>query len=120
MSLRPLSTWPAIFRTLFSSVRLAIRLLREPQVGLLAKAVPVLGVAYVISPLDFVPDVLPIIGELDDLAIVLIVLQLFLRLCPTDAVSFHRSAIEDGRRYSPMPAPTSGDVIDAEWRTESR
>jgi uncharacterized membrane protein YkvA (DUF1232 family) len=83
-------------------------------VPLVAKAVPILGAAYVLFPLDFLPDVIPIVGQIDDLGFLLIALEGFLRLCPTEAVTFHRAAIDEGRRYSRMhPA---GDFIDAEWR----
>lgn len=106
---------PAVLRTLLANVRLAVRLIREPRVALFAKSVPILAVVYVLSPVDFVPDVLPLVGELDDVAILLVALNVFLRLCPGDSVGFHRAAIDGGRRYSPMP-PLSSDYIDAEWR----
>src|SRR4051812_27780810 len=61
---------PSLLRTFLSHVRLAVRLLREPQVGWLAKIVPLLAVLYVLSPLDLVPDVIPVIGEIDDLGMV--------------------------------------------------
>lgn len=93
-----------------------MRLLREPEVPLFAKALPVLTAAYVISPLDFVPDVLPIVGQLDDLGMMLIALESFLKLCPAAVVDFHRVAMAQGRRYS--PAPHAGEVIDAEFRRE--
>ena len=99
-----------------SHVRLAIRLLREPRVGLLVKALPLLAAVYVVSPLDFVPDVIPVLGQLDDMGILLISIEAFLKLCPAEAVVFHRTAIDDGRRYSPMSA--TDQVIDAEWRRE--
>ena len=107
---------PGLLRTLLSQVRLALRLLREPRVPLLTKLVPTLGALYVISPLDLVPDFLPVIGQLDDLALMLVAIEVFLRLCPASATAVHRGAIAEGRRYSPM-CPTE-DVIDAEWRRE--
>ena len=106
-----------MLRTLFSHIRVTARLLREPRVPLIFKTIPLLAAVYVISPLDFIPDVLPIIGQLDDLGIVFIALEAFLRVCPTDAVDFHRAAVADGRRFSPMPA--AGDVIDAEFHRYS-
>jgi uncharacterized membrane protein YkvA (DUF1232 family) len=102
-----------LLRTLVSHARLALRLIREPRVPLLMKALPIAAVAYVISPLDFVPDVIPILGQLDDLGILLLGLESFLRFCPASAVTFHRDAIAEGRRYTPMSA-TDG-FIDAEW-----
>jgi uncharacterized membrane protein YkvA (DUF1232 family) len=105
---------PEIFTTLVSHARLAIRLLREPRVPLLTKAVPMLAILYVVSPIDLVPDILPAIGEIDDLTVILAAVAVFLRLCPSAAAAFHRAAIAHGRRYAPM-SPTD-DVIDAEWR----
>ena len=101
---------------LFSQVRLAIRLLRDPRVPLLIKALPVLAGLYLISPFDLVPDVLPFLGQLDDLGVILIALEVFLRLCPVEAVAFHRGAIVQGRRYGPMSPDEA--FIDAEWRRE--
>ena len=78
---------------------------------LLIKALPFLAIAYLISLLDFVPDVVPVLGELGDVAIVLIALEVFVNVCPEFAVAFHRAAIAQGRRYSPMSATDT--VIDA-------
>jgi uncharacterized membrane protein YkvA (DUF1232 family) len=105
---------PNLLRTLLAQVRLVLRLVREPRVPLLAKAVPILAAIYVVSPIDLLPDVLPVIGQLDDVGIVLIAIELFLRLCPPAATAFHQGAIAQGRSYSPMAA--SDDYIDAEWR----
>jgi hypothetical protein len=57
-----------------------------------------------------------VLGQLDDLGILAIAIEAFLKLCPLEAVNFHRTAIDAGRGYSPMPA--AGRVIDAEWRRE--
>lgn len=98
---------------LLSDVHLALRLVREPAVPPYLKVVPFAALAYVLSPLDFLPDILPIVGQLDDLGIVILGVKLFLRLCPADAVAFHREAIDQHRPFAPMsPAAT---VIDAEF-----
>lgn len=107
---------PGLFRALLSQVRLAIRLMREPRVPLPTKAVPLLAALYLISPLDVVPDVLPLLGQLDDVGIILVTLEVFLRVCPAQAIAFHRAALAQGRRYAPMSP--ADDFIDAEWRRE--
>jgi uncharacterized membrane protein YkvA (DUF1232 family) len=99
--------------SLLSDVHLALRLVREPAVPPYLKVVPFAALAYVLSPLDFLPDVLPIIGQLDDLGIVILGVKLFLRLCPADVVAFHREAIDQHLPYAPM-SPASR-VIDAEF-----
>lgn len=107
---------PGLLRTLLSQMRLAIRLVREPGVPLLTKALPLLAALYLFSPADLVPDVIPLLGQIDDVGVVLISLEVFLRLCPPGAVAFHRAAIAQGRRYGPMSP--ADDFIDAEWRRE--
>jgi len=107
-------TRPGLLRTLLSHLRLAVRLVREPGVPLLTKAVLLLTALYLIWPLDFVPDILPIVGQLDDLTLILVGLETFLRWCPAAASAFHRDAIAQGRAYSPMSP--ADPVIDAEYR----
>jgi len=112
-----ISSWlarPLTLRSLLAQSRLAIRLFREPRVPALLKALPVLSGLYVVSPIDLVPDILPGLGQLDDLGVILATLELFVRLCPTTAQAFHREAIAHRRRYVPMAS--TDDVIDAEWR----
>jgi uncharacterized membrane protein YkvA (DUF1232 family) len=101
---------------LLAQARLALRLIREPAVPLVAKAVPVLAVMYLIWPLDFLPDIFPVLGQLDDLGVVLAALEIFLRLSPAAPAAFHREAVAAGRGYSPMPA--HGGFVDAEFRRE--
>ena len=107
---------PGLLRALLALARLALRLIREPAVPVLAKAVPALAVVYLIWPLDFLPDIFPVLGQLDDLGVVLAALQTFLWLCPGAPAAFHREALAAGRGYSPMPAQSG--FIDAECRRD--
>lgn len=107
---------PGLLRGLLAQARLALRLIREPAVPLLTKAVPVLAAVYLIWPLDFLPDIFPVLGQLDDLGVVLAALQTFLWLCPGAPAAFHREALAAGRGYSPMPGQSG--IIDAEFRRE--
>ena len=107
---------PRLLRMLLTQVRLALRLLREPRVPLPAKAVPLFTALYVVSPLDVIPDVFPLLGQIDDLTLTLLALAVFLKLCPAGPVAFHRGAIAEGRPYAPMSS--ADDVIEAEWRRE--
>ena len=51
------------------------------------KAVPLLALAYVVFPLDFIPDALLGLGQLDDLTIILLGLKAFVSFSPADLVS---------------------------------
>jgi uncharacterized membrane protein YkvA (DUF1232 family) len=55
-------------------VRLLGRLLTDPRVPTAEKALFVAAIIYVISPLDFIPDVFPFIGQVDDVYVVALTL----------------------------------------------
>ena len=78
-------------------VRLYWRLLRDPRVSLPAKAVLLAGVAYFVSPLDLIPD-FPLIGLgwLDDIVVMMLAGQMFIRLCPPRVVEEHVRLIDEG------------------------
>lgn len=70
-------------------LRLYWRLLRDRRVSVLPKALLMLTLLYVVWPFDVIPDFAPVIGEMDDLGIVLCGLWLFVRLCPPEVVRQH-------------------------------
>jgi uncharacterized membrane protein YkvA (DUF1232 family) len=110
---------PALLRTLVLRARLAARLLREPAVPWIVKSLALLPLLYAVVPFDLLPDFLPLLGQLDDLGVLIAIVEAFLALCPAAAVDFHRQAIDAGRRYGPMRrANSQGEVIDAEWRRD--
>ncbi|HEX3139481.1 MAG TPA: YkvA family protein [Rhizobacter sp.] len=58
------------------------KLFKHPQTPLTAKLVAMLVLAYVLSPIDLIPDFIPILGQLDDLIIVPLGVALVSRLTP--------------------------------------
>ena len=110
-------SWPSVIRTVVRRLRLATRLMREPEISVLLKALPILAGLYVVSPLDFIPDVLPVIGQVDDLGILLLALESFVKLAPSTIVTHHQSAIDARRPFSRMPH--DGPIIEAEFRREN-
>jgi uncharacterized membrane protein YkvA (DUF1232 family) len=67
---------------------------RDPRCPWYARAVAIATVAYAVSPIDLIPDPIPIIGYLDDLLIVPVGFWLALRLVPADVMSDARHAAE--------------------------
>jgi len=65
---------------------------RDPRVPWYAKAVGACVVAYALSPIDLIPDFVPVLGYLDDLVLVPLGLLLVLRLIPADILAEHRVA----------------------------
>lgn len=82
-----------MLRALVDQIRLTWNLLRDPRVPLWAKAIPVIGVLYVLSPIDIIPDVFIGLGQLDDLAIVMGGMRLFAAVLPEALVEEHRTLI---------------------------
>lgn len=125
------SSWlslPALVRTLLTHARLSWRLLRDPAVPVGVKLLPLVAVLYLLSPIDGMPDFIPVLGQLDDIGIVLLALESFLKLCPESVVAHHQAAMTGGRPFSPADvrqsspgaAATPGPVIDAEFRHDDR
>lgn len=75
-------------RQLWRDLRLAWALLRDRRVPLWTKLViPAAWAAYFLLPLDVIPDLLPVLGELDDLMLLLLLVRLFIALSPSDVVA---------------------------------
>lgn len=86
-------------------MKLLRRLLLDERVPLWQKAIPVAAALYLVSPLDLIPDFLPVAGLLDDLALLTASLRLFRSLAPPALIAEHLAAID-------------GELVDAPaWRT---
>ena len=77
-------------------IRLYWRLFRDPRVSLWPKAFLLAAVAYVALPFDLIPDVIPFIGEVDDLAVLIVAGRWFIQWCPADVVREHVQRIDAG------------------------
>lgn len=58
------------------------KLFKHPQTPRSAKLVAIAVLAYVLSPIDLIPDFIPVLGQLDDLVIVPLGIALVTRLTP--------------------------------------
>src|ERR1700678_4108902 len=89
---RPMTTWKERARALKQDVIAIALALRDPRVPWYAKAVGACVVAYALSPIDLIPDFIPVLGYLDDLVLVPIGIALMLRLVPPGILAEHRAA----------------------------
>jgi uncharacterized membrane protein YkvA (DUF1232 family) len=95
-----LSFWPflPIAARLPLYGRLMFDLLRDPRVPPARKAVLGLAVGYLASPIDLIPDFVPLISRLDDLAVIVIALDLFMEGVPRELMIEKMYALDiDGR-----------------------
>ncbi len=79
----------SFFQQLWLQVRLSWALLKDSRVPLTLKAIPLAALVYTLSPIDLIPDVIPILGQLDDLGVLMAALTTFNRLAPPDIVEEH-------------------------------
>jgi uncharacterized membrane protein YkvA (DUF1232 family) len=69
--------------------RLILRLLGDRRVPIWPKLIIPATIAYIVWPIDLLVDPILGLGQLDDVAVLLIGLKLFVELCPTDIVRQH-------------------------------
>ena len=65
---------------------------RDPRVPWYAKAAALLVALYAVSPIDLIPDFIPVLGQLDDLILVPLGVLLAARLIPDVLLAEHRAA----------------------------
>ena len=70
---------------------------REPRTPLLAKVLALLVVAYAFSPIDLIPDFIPVLGYLDDLIIVPAGITLALKMIPTEVMANARERAKEAK-----------------------
>ena len=58
--------------------------IKHKETPFLAKIVAVIAVGYALSPIDFIPDFIPVLGLLDDIIIVPALITLFIKLIPSE------------------------------------
>lgn len=76
-------------------LKLLYRLTRDPRVPARSKATLFILGGYLASPIDVIPDFIPGIGQLDDIAIVAFVLDQMLNRIPEEIVREHWEGDED-------------------------
>jgi len=87
-----MTAWRERARKLKQDVVAVALAMRDPRVPWYAKALGACVVAYALSPIDLIPDFIPVIGYLDDLVLVPLGLLLMLRLIPAEVLAEHRAA----------------------------
>jgi uncharacterized membrane protein YkvA (DUF1232 family) len=97
-------------------LRLGWRLLRDPRIPAWPKwVVPALAIIYVVSPIDAIPDFIPILGQLDDVSIIAVALALvamLIRWSPQEIVDEHAASIGLGGEV-PRASPERGKARSA-------
>ncbi len=113
-------------KTMFSKLKLKLTNLKK-EIGALylaakredvpwyAKLVIILVVGYALSPIDFIPDFIPVLGYLDDLIIVPIGVVLATRLIPENIMNECREQSENIFKDSKPKNWVAGGIIIFIW-----
>ena len=76
-------------RSIPDYLRLLFGLFRDPRVSLFDKGLVVAAIAYAISPIDLIPDFIPIIGQADDVFFLLLATQHLIANAGWDVIEAH-------------------------------
>lgn len=103
-------TWARALKSEIAALEAAVRDARTPWY---AKVLGVVIVAYALSPIDLIPDFIPVIGFLDDAILLPIGIWAVRRMIPAGVMAEHRANVAAGQRLPPNR--TAAAVIIALW-----
>jgi uncharacterized membrane protein YkvA (DUF1232 family) len=108
VSMRLLERLRAFARTLKRNIVALYLAARDSRTPLVAKLVALTVTAYALSPIDLIPDFIPVLGQLDDLILVPLGIWLALRLIPPALMAQHRTEAE---RLGRLPNSRAAAII---------
>ena len=88
---------------------------RDPRTPVLAKVLAGAVAAYALSPIDLIPDFVPVLGYLDDLLIVPAGIWLVLRMIPAELIAEFRAEAERRGREARPRSYLAAAAIVALW-----
>jgi uncharacterized membrane protein YkvA (DUF1232 family) len=86
---------------------------RDPAVPLIARLFGICVAAYALSPIDLIPDFIPVLGLLDDVILVPLGVWLFIRMVPPEIYLRHRVEAEEAS-HRPVSRIAAAAII-AVW-----
>jgi uncharacterized membrane protein YkvA (DUF1232 family) len=110
-----LQRWKERARALKKEVYALYLAYRDPRTPWYAKAVAALVVAYAFSPIDLIPDPIPVLGYLDDLVLIPLGAALALRLIPPEVMADARAKTEELLRAGKPVSWGGAVIIGAIW-----
>jgi len=87
------SNWKTLFQRFKRELQLYRNILADPRTPKLTKVLLGSAVAYALTPVDIIPDVIPVLGHLDDAIIIPALVCLALKTIPKPLLCEHRKAL---------------------------
>ena len=107
-----LKAWAGRLKTELRALYLAYN---DPRTPLPARALAIVVVAYAFSPIDLIPDPIPVLGYLDDLILIPLGIALAVRMIPPDVLAECREeARKAGNKAGPKGTAAAVAVV-AVW-----
>ncbi len=88
---------------------------RDPRTPWYAKAFTALVVAYAFSPIDLIPDFIPLLGYLDDFVLIPLGVSLAVRMIPAQVMEACQAKAEDSRETGKPEFRAMVAVVIAVW-----
>jgi len=88
---------------------------RHPQTPLHAKLCALVIVAYALSPIDLIPDFIPVLGYLDDLILIPAGILLLIKIMPKDVLEECRQKAETGPPARGLKSWAGALIIILAW-----
>jgi uncharacterized membrane protein YkvA (DUF1232 family) len=101
---------PGFWRELWQQIRLVLYLIRDPEVPFYLKFLPFAAIVYVVFPFDLITDLVPVIGQLDDMTALLVSSKVFIELAPPAVVARHLRVIRQQDGYMPSSGAGSNTM----------
>ena len=102
-----LKSWARLLRRDVHALYLASR---DPRVPWHAKALAAVVAGYALSPIDLIPDFIPVLGYLDDIILVPAGIWLVIHLIPAEIMEEHRTLAE-AAQARPISRTAAGAII---------
>jgi uncharacterized membrane protein YkvA (DUF1232 family) len=89
--------------------------MRDKRTPLIGKILIVITISYALSPIDLIPDFIPVIGYLDDLIIIPLLLTASIKLIPKDVLAESRNKARENVQINRKIGVYSAIVIILLW-----
>lgn len=109
---RRLRDWASRLRAELAAL---LRAARDAETPWPVRVLALLVVAYAVSPIDLIPDPIPVLGYLDDLVLLPIGILLVRRLIPAAALARGRAASAAGDPVRPVSRRVAVLVVLTTW-----
>ncbi len=113
--MRAVDSWKERVQTLKKETFALVLACRHPRVPWYAKVMALVVVGYALSPIDLIPDFIPVLGYLDDLVLIPLGIMLVIRMIPVDVLDECRRQSEEIVGRVTRAGKIAAAVIVAIW-----